>query len=479
MFQSRLLSAIVIAMLLAPAGATPAADDVPAVTGSQAETAIAHAEMLSDAFRAVSREIAPAVVQVTGFARIDAMPEDEVHRLFGGRVPRRSRMGDGSGVLVSADGYLVTNHHVTAGADEIEVRTRDGREYTAALIGTDAESDLAVLRITGVGFPYARFGDSAVVEPGQWVLAIGNPYGFDHTITAGIVSAVRRSNVGVADYENFIQTDAAINPGNSGGPLLNPRGEIVGINTAISTRTGGYSGLGFAIPSNMVRSVFESIRDKGRVIRGWLGVQIQPLTPGLADSFGFQGAGVLIADVLADGPAIRAGMQPGDIVTRVGNRPVEATADLLNAVAETPPGSRTPIRIFRDGAFDEIAVELGERQVRSLPASPAGRPEPPAVIEPQSLGLGVRTLTPEIAAEAGLGDIRGVVVVDVADGSIAARSGLFPGDVIVRVGEREVVDADAFAHIMDDLDLESSVRLLVWTPRGNGRHRFVLLQGGA
>lgn len=255
--------------------------------------------------------------------------------------------GLGSGVIVDKDGYILTNNHVVKGADEIKVKLSDEREFKGKVIGVDPKTDLAVIKIDSNHLPVIKLGDSDKLQVGETVIAIGNPFGLSHTVTSGIVSATGRANVGIADYEDFIQTDAAINPGNSGGALVNVRGELVGINTAIFSTTGGYQGIGFAIPSNMTKVVMDSLIKKGKVIRGWLGVTIQPLTPDLAKQFNLKDKkGVLVADVVEDSPAEKTGIERGDVIVEFDGKKVDDVTDLRNMVANTLPNEEVPIKLI-------------------------------------------------------------------------------------------------------------------------------------
>jgi serine protease DegQ len=277
------------------------------------------------------------------------------------------RRGLGSGVIVSSEGYLVTNHHVIEGADEIEVQLADGRQAVAQVVGTDPETDVAVLKIDLPRLPNAVFGDTDQLQVGDTVLAIGNPFGVGQTVTAGIVSALGRTRLGLSTFENFIQTDAAINPGNSGGALVDAAGHLVGINTAIFSRSGGSLGIGFAIPANTARSVMESLLKDGRVTRGWIGVEPQDLTADLADTLHLPvKAGVLITGVLRDGPAASGGIQPGDVVVRIDGKTVANTAELLNTVAALRPGATTQVALQRGERALEVNLKVAQR--------PAARP---------------------------------------------------------------------------------------------------------
>jgi serine protease Do len=447
------------------------------------EQSLAQADALSLAFQHAVENVAPSVVSITSVDHVrvsDRSLDDPFRRFFEDMIPEDAqprrprefeRRGQGTGFVVRSDGYIVTNNHVVANADELLVRMKDGREMEAQVIGTDVESDVAVIRVDGSNLPAVSFGDSSSLNVGQWVLAVGSPFGLEQTVTAGVVSATGRSGMGLATFENFIQTDAAINPGNSGGPLVNIRGEVVGVNTAISTRNGGYMGVGFAIPSLMVRNVMESIIETGRVSRGWLGIEMQPLSEALAESFGYDSTdGVLISKVIKNSPAEGAGLERADIVVRINDEKVSSRRDLLNAVANSKPGSEIAVRVFRDGRERTFTVELGERPSAEILA----RDNRPAPITPSSeIGLRVQTVTRDVAQRLGLDEAQGVVVTSVEPDSIAAKAGLQEGDVILEVGDRDIDNAREFSDAVADADLEKGVRLLF--QRGDLR-QFVVLK---
>ena len=317
------------------------------------------------------QKTAPAVVNIftTTLTRREAHPffSDPLFRRFFGeelsqpRVEKRNNLG--SGVIVNKNGYIITNHHVIENASEIRVVLRDGRSMAARVVGTDPETDLAVLQASGDDFPVAQLGRSQDLQIGDVVLAIGNGFGLGQTVTMGIVSALGRQSLGLTNYDNFIQTDAAINPGNSGGALINPYGDVIGINTAIYTKSGGSEGVGFAIPAQLVNKVFEQIRDKGRVVRGWIGVTTtQAVTPELAQALGLGDAkGLLVAQILRNGPADKAGIKPGDVIQKVNGIEATAARVMVDLVADIEPGDDVEIELTRDGKSKNIKVEVVER----------------------------------------------------------------------------------------------------------------------
>jgi len=327
-------------------------------------------------YAAAVERAAPAVVNIYSSRVVERdqhplMSDPFFRQFFGDDMPTRQRMLSslGSGVIVSEEGYVLTNHHVIGGADQIQVALRDGRETLAEVIGTDPESDLAVLRIQLDDLPVIELADSAEVAIGDVALAIGNPFGVGQTVTMGIISATGRSHLGLNAYEDFIQTDAAINPGNSGGALISPDGAMVGINTAIFSRSGGSQGIGFAIPANLARNILEELVTQGRVIRGWLGVEAQELNPELAASFGLQAPrGVIIAGVVPGGPADQAGLRPGDVLLSIEGRPILDARETMSDIAAVEPGDSLPLTVVRGGEELELTVEVGERPPPELRA---------------------------------------------------------------------------------------------------------------
>jgi serine protease Do len=376
-------------------------------------------------------------------------------------IPQERRAQSlGSGVIVDPSGVILTNNHVVDGADEIKVTLADSREFDAELVGADPQSDIAVVRIKGKakGLVALPFGDSSQLRLADTVLAFGNPFGVGQTVTMGIVSATGRANLGIADYEDFIQTDAAINPGNSGGALVNVRGELVGINTAIVSRSGGYQGIGFAIPSNMARGIMTSLLETGKVERGWLGVSIQNLDRDLADAMGIdQAHGVLVADVSPDGPAKKAGIQRGDVILSVDGREVKTTGELRNLVASNHSGKTVAIVLVRDKQKQTVNVELG-----SLPSKLA--PQAPAKVTGTGLlsGLAVGDLSPELRKKFDIPDKvdEGAVVTQVDPRSAAGRAGIAPGDVVVQIDQHPVSDSKDFHKLADKVQGKSALLLV-------------------
>ncbi len=398
----------------------------------------------------VAELVTPAVVNIVTRRNRDSseLEEHPVLREFFGRGFRQQKlppeMGAGSGVVMSSDGFVITNNHVIDGADEIKVIFPDKREYSAKLIGADKPSDLALIKIEAKDLPFLKFGDSAKLRLGEIVLAIGNPFGVGQTVTMGIVSAKGRANVGIVDYEDFIQTDASINPGNSGGALVNLDGELVGINTAILSRSGGAQGIGFAVPSKMVNPILEQIRKHGRVRRGWLGVAIQDLTPEIATSLKLGAVnGVLVSDVLPDGPA-RGQLVPFDVIVAVDGQSTETAAQLRNQVALTMPGSKTKLTVLRDGKKRDITLTLKEKDEDNAVAS--SQPKDDSLLA----GLMVETLTPELRSKNNLkGQVHGVLVTSLEEGSAAERAGLQEGDIITGVNRDPVANTKDFDRAID------------------------------
>ncbi len=430
----------------------------------------------SDAVVNISVEAAPrnAPAAMHGLPPgMEGTPFEHFFRHFGppGRegAPRQPRRGQGSGFIISEDGRILTNAHVVKGAERILVRLSDHRELEAKLVGLDEASDVALLKVDAKGLPTVRVGDSDDLVVGDWVLAIGSPFGLDYTATQGIVSAVGRS-LPDETYVPFIQTDVAVNPGNSGGPLFNTRGEVVGINAQIYSRSGGYMGLSFAIPINTAMKVAAELADKGFVTRGWLGVTIQPVSQDLASAFGLERPrGALVADVTPDSPAARGGLQSGDVIVAFGGREVREADDLPPLVGETPVGAEVVVGIMREGREMQLPVTIAELQTGATVAS--ATPGAGTLSKASLLNLQVEALDPRQRGAAGLGD-RGVRVVRVGDGP-AAAAGLRPGDLILQLGGRDVASPDDLARIVEALPEGRPASVLV---QRQGRSLFLALQ---
>ena len=428
----------------------------------------------------IGKELKPAVVNIAVKrtaegepARRENLPQggeglDQFRRFFEGQQPRRPVRNMGTGFIINADGYIVTNNHVVDGASEIQVKLADGRELPGTIVGGDPKTDLAVVKIEATGLPIIPFGDSATLEVGEPVMAIGNPFGLEATVTTGIVSATGRV-IGSGPYDDYIQTDASINPGNSGGPLINAQGQAIGINTAIYSETGGSVGIGFAIPARLAKSVVTQLADHGHVVRGWLGVTIQPLTPELAKAFQRDDKrGALVSSVADGSPAQKAGLKPGDIITEYNGRPVAKSDDLPRAVAETPVGKDVALTITRDGKAMTLTAKVGELDDPSKAMS--------AKAESKSgLGVSVRPLSPSLARELGLKATQGVVIADVADGSPAATAGLRPRDVIVEADHNKVTSAQDLKKNVDQKKGKGTPMLLLVNRDGQNLYVAVVV----
>jgi serine protease Do len=452
--------------LAAPAVADPAG--VPAVTA------------LPD-FATLAERLSPVVVNISTRAQRKEQPDtprfrgpgqpgpqwpfgendprdfSEPFERFFGPGPRQRQQPQrslGSGFVIDPAGYILTNNHVVENADEIVVRLDNEQEHKATLVGKDPKTDLALLKIEGVsGLTAVPLGDSDTLRVGEWVMAIGNPFGLDHSVTSGIVSAKGRF-IGAGNYDDYIQTDAAINPGNSGGPLLNLRGEVVGINSAIFSRTGGNIGIGFAIPVNLAKELVPQLRDKGKVTRGWLGVLIQKVTPEIAESLGLEQArGALVADVVASGPAAAAGVKVGDVIVEFDGHPVSESNELPMLVARTPLEKQVSLKILRDKAPMELNVTIAELQDEDVQVSGGG--------DSEKLGLTVQTLTPEIAENLGVEEAKGVVVTAVESDSPAEEAGIRRGDVILEVNRTAVENADDYKGALKKVEKGKNVLFLV------------------
>jgi serine protease Do len=397
----------------------------------------------------VAERVLPSVVTVA--TTVMQRQQAPMFPFFGGGPSERQAQGIGSGVIVSADGYILTNNHVVAEAKEIKVTISDKREFDATVVGTDPKSDLAVIKIKGspTGLVPAEFGDSSKLRLGDVVLAIGNPLGVGQTVTMGIVSAKGRADLGITAYEDFIQTDAAINPGNSGGALINTEGKLVGINTAILSRTGGYQGIGLAIPSSMAQPIMETLKQSGKVSRGFLGVGIQDVDHDLVAALKLSSQnGVLLTEVRGGGPGGKAGLQRGDVVTKVDGKLVTSTGQFRNLIASSGAKKKVTLEIVRDGKPLTIGVELGE--VPDDAAAPGASGSPPQATSGGALdGVTLEELTPEHRRTLGLGpDVqRGVVITDLEARSAAAKAGLRPGDVVLELNRVPVDSLTKFKEL--------------------------------
>lgn len=463
-------------------------------TPAQAEDAVTSsggiraAQQLSEAFETVAQRITPSVVNISASKKMPVRvankpgedPLLEHFRDFFGdefgdhsRAPREPgsgggmQQGMGTGVIIDTQGHILTNNHVVGDADELSVRLHDGRSFKATIVGKDPRSDLAVIKIDATNLKPAKLGNSENLKIGEWVVAVGNPFGLDNTVTAGIVSATGRSLLGGNQYEDFIQTDAAINPGNSGGPLVNLDCEVIGINSAIFSRSGGYMGIGFAIPSTMAKNVMESLIKTGKVVRGWLGVGIQNLTSDLAQSFNFDGTdGSLIGHVQEGSPAEKAGLRQGDIIIGLNGELTPNINQLRNRIASLEPGSNQTIDVMRDGKKLSITVAVGE-----LPNEEEAQQQPKE--EQAYLGLELEPLTSELARRLESSQKDGLVVTGVDPDGIAARAGIRPKDIILSVQGEAVNSIREFRSLVDEKALKKGVRLVV---ESEGMERFVFLK---
>ncbi len=443
------------------------------------------AEQLSNAFAAAAQDVNPSVVMVFTETTIksggmgqdspfrDFFGDDFFKRFFegpGGQQEQK-RQGLGSGVIVAKNGIIVTNNHVVKDADNIKVRLLDGREFDAKVKGTDPRTDLAVITIDADNLPPIKFGNSENQRVGDWVLAIGSPLNpqLEHTVTSGIISAKGRSGVGLSYYEDYIQTDAAINPGNSGGALVNLKGELIGINSAIATQTGGFMGIGFAIPSNLVRKVMDDLIEKGKVVRGWLGVGIQNVTPQLAEAMNLSTPqGVLVTSVQKKSPAEKAGLKAEDVIMSFNGEEVRNSAELSTKVAGTSPGTDITLGVLRDGKEKTIDVKLGE-----LTPEKSQQLAGTSQKSESDVGISVANITDNLARQYKLPQTNhGVVIVSVDPRSVAAQAGLQEGDVILKVNRTPVNSVSDFNKQMDKTKPGENV--LFYLSRGNANF-FVAL----
>jgi serine protease Do len=470
----------------------------------QQQQAIDSANNLSSAFRAVADELLPSVVAIenrpkvawksqssakhsnNGFGEnpFKGTPLEDMFRGHNFRMPpmngpdRRTpspRGGIGSGVIINSSGIILTNNHVVTGGGEVMVRTQDGREFIASNVWTDPKTDLAVVKIDNADdLVAASLGDSDAVSIGDWVMALGQPFGLESTVTAGIISAKHRG-IGITARENFLQTDAAINPGNSGGPLVNLRGEVIGINTAIHSRSGGNDGIGFAVPSNLARWVGDQLVDNGIVKRAYLGVGIQPVTQDLANELSVKPrGGVIVTDVHPDTPAEKAGIQSGDVIVRFGERTVATPQALQLAVERSPIGKELTIEIVRDGKTIELTYKA-EEVAGEFATKLDGKGETLSTKRMENLGLEIAPLSDDVAKRLGLKASEGVVITSVREGGAAAKAGISSGTVIVEVERQKVTTVEEFEAAMKKHreNSDDGILLLVRTDKGS---RFVVLK---
>jgi len=471
-FVAAVVIAITLSVFLCPCDSDIATAQIEPVK----ERSLSSLRDLNQAFVDIAAAVKPAVVTVSTERILRQQYFDPFgfpfandpffERFFGPsryREQPRERefrqQGLGSGIIVDPEGYIITNNHVVSEADSVFVRTLDGKKYRAEIIGADSKTDIAVLKIDESGLEYLEFGDSDKLQVGEIVLAIGSPMSENlaHTVTQGIVSAKGRSDVGLAEYEDFIQTDAAINPGNSGGPLVNLDGELVGINTAIVTRSGGYQGIGFAVPSNMAKSILNSLLAEGRVVRGWLGVYIQPIGDQMAAALGLEDThGALVSEISPDSPANESDLEAGDVIVAVNGRSIATPGELQSAIAATSPGTNVKLDIIRNGKRKSVSVKLGELPERfSVSSTDPGSAE-------ERLGFSVKVFNRQSAIEYGLDTrLEGVIVDHVEKTASAARAGLREGDLIVEVNRQKVRSLSDFEDVVSDLDSGSSVLLRI------------------
>ena len=451
---------------------------------AQSEEDLTLLDRTAKAFSSVVKKAGPAVVHVSvekpgkslGQLPSDLFSDPFFERFFGPqfkhpRVPDKNKFRQqaaGSGFIIASDGYILTNNHVIDEAEKITVRLADKREFEAKVIGADPQSDVAILKIEGTNLPVLPLGNSDALEVGEWVIAIGSPFELNQTVTVGVVSAKGRNRMGITDYENFIQTDAAINPGNSGGPLLNIRGEAVGMNTAIFSRSGGYMGIGFAIPINMAKSIEQQLRKGGKVTRGWLGILIQDVNEELAKSFGGKSGGALISEVSEDSPAKNGGLLQGDIITEIDGVTVTDVADLRNKIAMTPPNTSLTLRILRDGKEKNVTVTVGEQ-----PADMASIAKKMTSSTLGDLGLTLQDLTDEVAGQFGYKKDQGVLIADVEEDSPAGRVGLQAGQLIEEVNRARVRSLKELERALKTTADGKQVLLRI---RAGDRSQYVVLQ---
>ena len=436
------------------------------VSGPMAQQTPAVPQTAPESFADLVKKASPSVVNVStvkvmkgrGQVPLPFGPNDPFReffeRFFRDQMPKDFKQQSlGSGFIIDKEGYILTNNHVIERSDEIKVRLADEKEYAAKIIGRDPKTDLALIKIeSDRPLTPLQFGDSDKLEVGDWVIAIGNPFGLGHTVTAGIVSAKYRQ-IGAGAYDNFIQTDASINPGNSGGPLLSKAGEVIGINSAIYSQSGGSIGIGFAIPVNMAKDLLPQLK-KGKVVRGWLGVMVQKITPDLKEKLKIKDErGALVADVTAGGPAEKAGIKRGDVIVSFNGREIKDTSDLPYVVASTAVGKTVTVDVIRKGQRKGIQVKVGELK-EEKEAQPVGESRP-------NLGMTVEEVTPELAKNFSLSESSGVVVIQVEENSSAAEAGVRAGDMILEIDQEPIKDLETFSKKIQEYKKGETALLLI------------------
>ncbi len=470
-FFLSILIPMIAVLTIAVAGSAPIA-----AAQSDAPPAL---KQLGDSFVQVAEKVTPAVVNINSSKKEIAGPMggdveqffknhplreffgDEFFKRFkkdGGGSRGFQQFGMGSGVITSADGHILTNSHVVKDADEIKVTLSDKRTFDAKVVGVDPESDIAVIKIDAKDLPVAKLGDSSKLRVGEIVVAIGNPFGLNQTVTQGIVSAQGRTNMGILDYEDFIQTDAAINPGNSGGPLVNIYGEVIGINTAIASRSGGYQGIGFAIPSNSAKLIMEDLAKDGRVRRGLLGVNIQAVDESLAKSFGRTNTdGALVSQVIEGSPAEKAGVKAEDIILKFNDQPVKDHSHLKNLVGKEKPGTTAKLTIFRNKKIMDLNVQIAERTEKAV----ASAKRASSAETSSELGIDIESIPSAAVESLGLKEGEGVRVKDIKPDGVGAKMGLRTGDVILEVDGKNISDASTFNAAVAEAKSNKVIRLKV------------------
>jgi serine protease Do len=479
--RRRVLAAVVcLTILLVPEIAAAA----PAVKLNVQDAPVARDTHPATSFAPIAKRVSPNVVNIFTTRRARGVPrlDEPLSQFFGprqgdGSVPRQRREQSlGSGVILTDDGYIATNNHVVAAADQVRVVLPDGKEFTAKIVGTDPHTDLAVVKVDGTTLSAITVTDSDNVDVGDIVLAVGNPFGVGQTVTSGIVSAKSRGGMGIVDYEDFIQTDASINPGNSGGALIDAEGRLIGINTAILSRTGGNQGVGFAVPINLLRNVMDQLITAGKVTRGYLGVVIQPVTPDLAQEFKLPNqSGALVSEVTPASPGAKEGLKEGDVITEFNGKKVMDNRQLRFMTAQTPPGTKVPIKIVRDGKEQLLTVELGELKSEGLAGSgmPNSR-QPEASSDPLD-DVTIADVDARARQQFNIpDDVKGAVVVGVDPDSSAAAAGLQAGDVIVEANRKSVTNAREAIRATGEVTGDR-VLLRVWS---RGAVHYVTVEKG-